>query len=391
MIVLLVMPLADLRGGAEVALMNLLRESRGMGLKWIVTFLADGPMVRGARDLGIETAVIPAGRLRQPLKFARCVVRVARAIRDHQVDLVLSWMGKAHLYGGPAALLAGVPACWFQHGMPSPRCMMDRLATLIPARAVLTCSKAVADVQDRIRPSRPTRVVYPGVDLERFDPRRLPSPAEARRRLGLPGSGPVIGMVARLQRWKGVHVLIEAMPAVLASHPDATCVIVGGDHALEPEYPRLLRERIDALGLAARVRLVGLQRNVPEWMQTMDVVVHASDNEPFGLVIVEAMALGKPVVATNAGGPAEIIAHNENGLLVPFGDPPALAAAICRIREDSALAGLGDAAKRRAAAFSNEVYARRLVSVLSDEIATEHRRRVPASGTAGLRVVEKPS
>ena len=95
-----------------------------------------------------------------------------------------------------------------------------------------------------------------------------------------------------MQRWKGIHVLIEAMPIILKAHPDAHCVVVGGRHALEPDYPEFVQAKIGDLGLEAQVTLVGLQHNVPEWMQAMDVIVHASDHEPFGIVVIEAMALG---------------------------------------------------------------------------------------------------
>ena len=121
-----------------------------------------------------------------------------------------------------------------------------------------------------------------------------------------------------------MHVLVEAMPAILEAHPDAHCVLVGGDHAQEPDYPAFLRERIDGLSLTEKVTLTGLQSNVPKWMQAMDVIVHASDQEPFGIVVIEAMALGKPVVAGNAAGPTEVITEGVNGLLTPYGDAAAL-------------------------------------------------------------------
>jgi glycosyltransferase involved in cell wall biosynthesis len=164
-----------------------------------------------------------------------------------------------------------------------------------------------------------------------------------------------------------MHVLVEAMPAVLASHPDACCILVGGKHDLEADYHDFLARRITALGLTECVRLVGLQRNVPEWMQAMDVVVHASDNEPFGIVVIEAMALGKPVVAGATGGPREVITDRVNGLLAPYGDPDRLAGAILRYLDDPGFAQrAGRAARERAEQFSTKSYARRFVQALRD-------------------------
>ena len=106
--------------------------------------------------------------------------------------------------------------------------------------------------------------------------------------------------------------------------------------------------------------LAGPQPDVAEWMQAMDVVVHASDREPFGIVILEAMALGKPVVAGAEGGPREIVSDGVNGLLAPFGDSDALAGAILRYLGDPDLAGaVGQAAGATAAAFTVRRFADR--------------------------------
>lgn len=363
--VAVIMPLAEQRGGGELMLWHLMQQGRDLGVCWLVVFLEDGPMVAQVRSLGIEARVIPAGRLRQPHRFLSTVRRIAALARREHVRVIFSWMTQTHLYGGIAARMVGIPALWYQLGTSRPGNVVDQLATLIPSHVVLTCSQAAARSQARLWPPRRVQAVHPGVDLERFDGSVLPAPADARRRLGLPAAGPLIGMVGRLQRWKGMHVLIEAMPQILSSWPEAHCVIVGGCHDLEPGYPAHLEERISALGLERRVTLAGLQRNVPEWMQAMDVVVHASDHEPFGIVVIEAMALGKPVVAGAAAGPAEIISDGTDGLLAPYGDSGALAGAVGRYLNDPAYtACVGQAARRRACHFSTERYAQAVVAAM---------------------------
>ena len=210
-------------------------------------------------------------------------------------------------------------------------------------------------------------VVYPGAELERFNAATLPDPAVARRNLGLPPTGPLIGIIGRLQRWKGMHVLIEAMPSILKTHSDACAVIVGGVHYTEPNYPAYLQQRVSALNLDGHVVMAGLQHNIPEWMQAMDIIVHASDREPFGIVIIEAMAMGKPVVAGDAGGPTEIITEGVNGLLAPYENADALAQAILRYLDDPSLAArLGSAAKQRAADFSTQRYAQNLIAAIRE-------------------------
>ena len=365
--VALVMPLAENRGGSEAMLLDVLRSGGDLGISWVVIFLEPGPMVDEVRQLGIETHLIPSGRLRQPHRTLGAVWTIKRLIRSSGIRAVVSWISKAHLYGGPAAMLAGVPSIWYQLAIPKKHRSVDGLATMIPARGVIACSAASAAGQLRLWPRRPVRIVHPGVRLDRFDPTKIPDKRQVRAKLGLPPDVPIVGIVGRLQRWKGQHLLVEAMPRILRTYPDAMCVIVGGEHQFEPDYPGFLRERIATLALNEKVVMTGLQTNVPEWMQAMDVVVHASDAEPFGIVVIEAMALGKPVAATDTAGPTEIITHGKDGLLWHSGDVAGLAGVVLRYLDDPTFAAeVGRAAADRARDFSVERYARGIVDCVKD-------------------------
>jgi glycosyltransferase involved in cell wall biosynthesis len=361
----ILMPLAEQRGGAGQLLRLFLRYLPDDPVNWIPIFFESGPLVEEARTLGFDVQILPTGRLRQPIRYTRAVGQLARLFRQKQVTLVLSWMGKAHLYGGVAARVGGIPAIWFQHGIPQRRAWMDRLITRIPAAGVLACSQAAAEAQRQLRPERSIIVVYPAVDLSAFDPDSLPTPVEARRQLGLPENGPLIGMVGLLQRWKGMHTLIQAMPQILERYPEASAVIVGGRHELEPDYEDELRKLIRRRGLQDRVWLAGFQTDIPRWMRAMDVVVHASDREPFGVVVLEAMALGKPVVAGAEGGPREIITEGVDGLLAPYEDVETLARQIRRYLDDPDFARrVGAAARKRARDFQPERFALRIMEAL---------------------------
>ena len=356
--IVVVMPLAHMRGGAERALLDLFRETRADDVRWRAIFLEDGPMVEDARALGIPTLVIDAGRMRHVARTGAAITGIAAQTRKWKGDAILGWMAKAHLYGSPAALLARVPALWFQMGLARTSDRLDRAATRLPAQGILCCSNFAAQAQAQLKPLRPTRVVWNGVDLTRFDPDRLCPPAQARKMLGLHGGGPLIGIVGRMQRWKGMHTLIAALPLLLPAHPGARIVIVGGTHDLEPEYAAQLRAQIASLNLGERVLLAGAQDDIPLWMQAMDVVVHASDREPFGIVALEAMALGKPLVAGSEGGPREIITNGVDGLLAAYDDAPALARAIGRYLDDPIWAqAVGRMARQRALQFSTARYA----------------------------------
>jgi glycosyltransferase involved in cell wall biosynthesis len=359
------MPLGEARGGAEQAFWVLLQKGRDKNTDFIAIFLHDGPLVTEVRGLGIPAYVTEAGKMRELHHFFRATRQIATILRKEKVDAVISWMGTGHLYGGIAAAQAKVPAVWFQHGVPVDKGMIDRIASRIRTKGILACSQTGADAQVVLTPQHPPRVVHPGAELDRFDPAILPSPAEARRLCGLPETGPVLGIVGRLQRWKGMHVFAEAMAEVLKTHPDAFGVIIGGDHEFEPDYPAFLNQRITELGLTDKIKLAGIQKNVPIWMQAMDVVVHASDSEPFGIVVVEGMALGKPVVAGDKAGPTEIIEPGVTGLLTPYGDSKALANAMIRYLDDPTFAAkVGAAAQKRAQLFSVENYAQNVVKAI---------------------------
>lgn len=361
------MPQGEQRGGGELMLLHLLRHGRAEGVSWRVLFFEEGPLVEAVSELGVPTGLLRPGRLRQIGRYLRTVEEVARHLRTRGDDLVLSWSAKPHCYGSLAAARAGIPSVWYQLGYPVGRhlSVIDRVATALPARAVLTLSRAAQQGQAALWPHRLTPLVYPAVELDKFDPDGLPDAHDARTSLGLDRDRPLIVMAGRLQRWKGMDVLLRAMPTVLQAHPEARAVVVGGKHVLEPEYEDELDGLVRQLRLEDSVRLVGHQRNVALWMQAADVVVHASDHEPFGIVVIEAMALGKAVVAGAEGGPSEIITPGCDGFLAPFGDVDALARHLITLLGDPALRDrLGRAARRRARAFAPQRFAEQVVAAL---------------------------
>jgi len=352
------MPIAEQKGGAEVMLAHLI-EHASDSVEWVTAFLEDGPMAREFESIGVETHVIPTGRLRNIPAYARTVRRIASIART--TDAVFGWMRIAQIYSGPAAWLAERPGLWYQLGLPADVSWVDRLATLLPSVGIITCSEAGARQQNALWPNRPTHVVHPGIDLDRFDPRRVSPKADLRHKFGLPRNAPVVGIVGRLQHWKGIHVFIDAIKRVRQTYPDVRGIIVGGKHNLEPDYPNRLRRQIREAGLEKSIIMVGFQRDVEEWMKVFDVFVHASDREPFGIVVIEAMAAGLPVVASDTAGPTEVISDGVSGLFAPFGNSAKLANQITRyLNNPDFAATVGDAARSRAQHFTASHFAERL-------------------------------
>lgn len=321
------------QGGAENILWGFLRHVDRRRIEPVVVFLQAGPFEREVAGCGFRTTVIPAGRLRQVGSSLRVAHRLAALLRQERPDLLLNWSSKTQLYGALAAALAGMPGrvVWWQQGIPAGH-WLERMATLLPARAVGCYSQAARDGQGRHRPRRRTFVVHPGIDV----PVRCPEEdlRALRQRLAMQPGGVVVGIVGRLQLWKGQDRFLRALAELRRRGYDVRGLIVGGDaYGLSPGYDADLHKLARDLGLDGTVTFTGQVEEAGPYVQIMDISVNASLGEPFGLVLLEAMALGVPVVAFNAGGPAEIL-DASSGLLVPLGDEPGLAGALERLIVD---------------------------------------------------------
>lgn len=206
----------------------------------------------------------------------------------------------------------------------------------------------------------------------------------AREELGLVPGQPATGIVGLLIPWKGHKVFLEAAARVLADHPNARFFVIGGGVSAFPHYPRDLEEMAARLDGKSRIVFLGQRKDVASVIAGLDIVVHASiEPEPFGTVIIEGMAMGKPVIATNMGGPPEVIKDGSNGFLVPPGDPVALSEKIgALIRDVEVRRAVGKAAREFVTAnFSAERDTRRLESIY-EEIIRSHRsaRRQRSAG-----------
>jgi glycosyltransferase involved in cell wall biosynthesis len=343
--VTVVTTLAERLGGTENMLWHFLRHASSAELKPDVICLQDGPFVEELHALGIRVTVIEAGRLRQVRRGGASVRTLAGALRRHPPEIVLSWLPKAQLYAGPAAVAAGLGRrlVWWQHSIAG--AWIDRAATAMPAAAIGCSSHAIAESQRRLHPRRRTFVVHPGVE-----PAELGPPSVSAASLGIPGDRLIVTLVGRLQPWKGQHRVLEAVQVLLARGIDLHLLLVGGDaHALSPEYAERVGRLVRELRLEGRTTLTGQVPSALPYIAVSDVLINASDTEPFGLVLIEAMMAGTPVVAVNAGGPAEIIEHEQSGLLLANGRSSTIAAGLERVLVDGRLRRrLAEAGRQRA-------------------------------------------
>ena len=284
----------------------------------------------------------------------------------------------ANLDGVVAAALCRLPVICHEKGFrqvgPAERLM---------SRWVDTCICMTDEIAAHYRSlhvrARRFLTLYDGIDCDTFAPG---GGGAVRREFGIPADAPVVGIVGHLQDWKGQHLVVEAVARARTRHPDLRCLVVGGVHRRGAEYADEVRARIAALGLAGSVTLTGPRRDVAACMDAMDIVLHASVTpEPFGRVLIEAMALGRPIIAPREGGPCVIVADRETGLLVAPRDERALAEAIVDLLADPARrAAMGRAARARVDAIFDIRHHVHAVEALFDEILGE--RPLPAAAGA---------
>jgi glycosyltransferase involved in cell wall biosynthesis len=321
--VLITVPWGERLGGAEAMLQAVL-DGGGAGEHELEpVFFQQGAWPDEARRAGLRVEVIEAGRVRQAHRFVATVARLAALMRRRRPDVILNWSAKTQLYGSPAAVLAGMSdrVVWWQQAIPA-RDWVDVLATLLPARAIMCYSHAAARAQARLRPARRTFVVNAGSPPP-------PQPRAGSVSLALPGDVPVVGLVGRLQPWKGQDRLLAAQALLRDRGERFHLLIVGGDsYGLSPQYADHVREEVVRLGLEDSVTLTGEVPDAGPYIEAMDVLVNASDPEPFGIVLLEGMARGVAVLAVNSGGPSEFIEDGRTGVLARSGEPAALAEAL---------------------------------------------------------------
>lgn len=364
-------------GGAELALLRLCGALDPSLASVAVLLFEEGPLRQRLEADGHEVAVLPLradvrtmhrdatvrswtalrGVLDAAVEIARFTVRLTRTVRAQAPDVLYATTLKADLLCMVPALLARVPLVWHVHDriaadyLPAPVAAVVRvLARTVPRHVVVN---SMATAQTIAPPRGRWTLAYPGLL-----PEQVRSWTERRE-----PAAPVVGMIGRLSATKGQLELVRAAATVVARHPRTTFRIVGSALFGEEDYESEVRSLVASLGLEARVVLTGFVDDPVRELDGLSVCVHASPvAEPFGQVVVEAMARGVPVVATRAGGVPEILLPDGGrgtttgrpgpagpsttpfGILVPPGDAAALAAAVLDVLDDP------DGARERARA-----------------------------------------
>jgi glycosyltransferase involved in cell wall biosynthesis len=300
-----------------------------------------------------------------------------KLLGEKQADLVHMHGYGATTFGRLCAWRMKIPAVLHEHANHGDTPWFQKVADHLLAPhtdLAIAVSESTAEftIRARLMPPARTKVVYLGAPLDEFARVRTPGEiAEARQALGIPEGGPVIGTVTRLMPSKGNQYLVDAAPLVIARHPGARFYVAG-----EGELQGELEAQARALGLGDRLTFLGFQRDVAAVLSALDVVVFPSLWEGTPLTAFEALAMGKPIVATDADGLLDILTDRRDALVVPRRDAPRLAGAICTLIEEPALAAsLGAEASRTGARYDIGTFVRKMERLYDLLVETSRRTR----------------
>jgi glycosyltransferase involved in cell wall biosynthesis len=277
-------------------------------------------------------------------RFPGVVQRLRRIIRSFGADLVISNALGPLPYAGPAARLAGVPnICIHYHPVLQSGTIEARLVSFLAkfCDGFIAVSEAMnRGLQSSGIPAARIKTIYNGLDVADYTPSAHRSYL-LRNKAGLNDSTKLIGLIATISKAKGHHVVIEAARLLRDEFLISTpwrFIFVGGvfeNSTLGSAYQTRLKEQIQKHGLQDRIQFAGKHRNMRDVYLDLDIVLNTSiEPEPLGTTIYEAMAMGKPVIASNLGGSPEIIDHGRTGFLVPANDSRELAILLAKILQD---------------------------------------------------------
>jgi len=313
-----------------------------------------------ASRCGVKVITVPdLVRRVDPLCDIRAFISLVKIIRQERPMIVHTHTSKAGLLGRLAAFLCRVPVIihtphghvfwgYFASWKTSLFILLERVfACLTDQIVTLTNQEKKDHIGVRIGREDHFRIIHSGVELKKFSESEIDSPS-VRESLGIPHDALVVGTVGRLIPIKGSNFLLEAAGEVIKKRPETIFVFLG-----EGELQKQMEERASQLGIREQVMLLGWRPDVASIMSTYDVFAFPSLNEGMGKALVEAMAMGKPVVASNVSGIRDLVVNGENGFLVPPAQPELLAKRIKYLLENPQIRqAFGMAGKRMAGGYS---------------------------------------
>jgi glycosyltransferase involved in cell wall biosynthesis len=374
-------------GGVQYSTLYLVRNLDTAQWRPIVVCPAEGDLTKACRDSGIEVHVlnqprlwstsvrVGSARLPNPAAWVwdsyligRTAKRLRRFLLQCSPDLVVTKGLSSHFLGGLAVRKLRVPCVWHVQDFISERTFgiyrraFGCAARFLPEQIIVDGNSIAEQLPQSLRIR--TTVVLNGVDTKVFRPGL--DGIIVREELGIPNGDLVIGNLGRITPWKGQHYLIEAFASIAAEHPNVTLLLIGSPVFDNDTYQRRLLKTVADLGLEGRVKLPGYRHDTANVLAAMDVFAFTSvEKDTSPLALLSAMSCGLPVVAFDIAGVREVMADNDQFLLVPVADVARLGSALASVVENERLRGsLATASRKQAVTeFDVEIYRDRIEQV----------------------------
>ena len=351
--ILYITELVDI-GGGERSLLSLIENLDKTRFRPVLLAPKRGPFTDAVEKLNGKLCLFPFGAAKKiagaiPLVSLVSISRMWRLLKRENIALVHSNCFIGIVFACIPAKLLGIPLVWTVHGWSSADGIQGTLLNYFIAR-IITVSSAVKRfiTKDGKIPPEKIELVFLGIDLKRYE---RTDPLKIKKEFAIAENAPVIGMVGRFQAVKGHPYFIEAAKEIKKEVPGCKFLLVGArlfDRPSDRGYPDEIRRMIVGAELENDVILTGFREDVPDILSSLNVLAFPSLRESFGLVVVEAMAVGVPVVSSRCEGPEDIIEDGITGLFVPTKDSGALSTAIVSLLKDPARARfLASTAKAR--------------------------------------------
>ena len=371
---------ARLGGGAETVLMQVTTRLDRRRFRPVVA-LPSGPLMDGLRQqadtaveevrfIGLRRTFNPLRLFRYCWYLAKCTLSLTQVIHRHAPDIVYANSYYSCILGILAARLLRRPVIWHVHDIRSPDVFSRTVIPLLGrfcARMVAISEAVRANLLSYGVPAHKVRLVHNGVDISAYEHVGATTGEWVRQDLGIGKRQPVVGTIGQPVPRKRLEDLVRAAAVVRERFPDVVFVVVGQPISVGGvRYEQKVKELLNDMGLRGHFLFTGFRSDIPEVLAAFDLFVLASEEEPFGLMVIEAMAAGKPVVATGVGGIREIVEDGVSGVLVPPRKPEALAEAIVALLEDGEKAEAMGSEGRRAVRerFSVSAQVKRLEALL---------------------------
>jgi glycosyltransferase involved in cell wall biosynthesis len=360
--------ISDNRPSGMTAIINLSRGLAARGHRVTAMCPSGGwlpDMLREAGITTIETRMRGAGS-------PKAILTMHKVAQEYGADLLHTHLTRATYMGFFAGALGHIPVVASMHVFTR-----DWAYRFLPRKHL-----SYVAVSDHLRralmsagvPGRSVTTVHNGTTFDRETYAATPAgDLSVRAELALPADAQVVALFGRVDPFKGHEVLVDSVPAIVSRNPKAYFVLVG---AAEPSIQQSLWERATILGVEDRLRFTGVRQDVPRLMAAADVVTLPSISEACSMAIIEAMAMGKPVVATRAGGNPELIEDGVTGLLVERSPEPLANALSGLLQEPDRTLAMGDAAYNRAVEhFSAQAMVRNMEELYHRILAKRHPAR----------------